>query len=543
MRKILLLFAIFLVGWKSFAQNSNLLNEDRPRLVIGITIENMRADYLTKFESTFQQGGFKRLLKHGAVFQNARLDIHNIRTSTGLATISTGVYPASHGIVSDEWLNQLTEEMIHCVRNDKYLTLGSDSDEGNCSADRLQSFTLGDQLKSYFPQSKVFSVALNAEAAILAGGHNLDAAFWLDNVSGNMISSSYYIEKFPGWLEQFNNNRTVDVYNSKEWELLMPERSYTASLNDKNDYEQGFWKRFKTMPYKLENMRTIAENSYEVMKATPFGNRFLTDFTKQLIESEMLGNDEIPDLLNITFSTLDFANKWFEPQSIEIQDLYLRLDQDIANILNYLDNILGKDNYLVYLTSPSTSENSVRMLANEYNFSAGEFYPESTMALLRSYLNILYGVNNWIIGYSEEQIYLNHQLIEKEDIKLEDIQKSTALFLNQFKGVKAAIPSVNIELGNVSDKNYASITNSYYPKRSGDLLIVLEAGWQPAYKFGDSNYTSINKVPLLFYGKGIKPGNHFENVTVTQIVPTIAKVLKILPPDDVVALPVDNLFW
>ncbi len=541
MKSIYTILFLCLTSLFSFAQNGNTLNEERPRLVVGIHIENMRADYLNKFESSFQKGGLKRLL-NGAVFQNARLDIHNIRTSTGLATISTGVYPATHGIVSDQWLNQLTEQMIHSVQNKEYLTLGSDSEEGSCAASNLKAFTLGDQLKSYFPYSKVFSIALNPEAAILAGGHNLDAAYWLDNTSGNMITSSYYLEEFPGWVERFNFNRTVDIYNSKEWDLLMPERSYTASFEDKNEYEQGFWKRYSTMPYKLENFSKIVKKPYEILKATPFGNRFLTDFTKQLIESEMLGQDEIPDLLNITFSTLDFANKWFEPQSIEIQDLYLRLDQDIANLLNYLDSVLGKDNYLIYLTAPSTSENGVKVLKEQFNFSAGEFFPESSMALLRSYLNVIYGVNDWIIGYSEEQIYLNHKIVEKEGVKLDEIQKSTALFLNQFKGVKSAIPSTNIELGNVSEKQYSLITNSYYPKRSGDLLLILEEGWQPTHKFGETDYTSINKVPLLFYGAGVKPGNIYENVSVTSIVPTIAKALKILPPDDVKALPLNEVF-
>ena len=165
----------------------------------------------------------------------------------------------------------------------------------------------------------------------------------------------------------------------------------------------------------------------------------------------------MPDLLSINFSTLDFANKWFEPQSVEVQDLYMRLDQDIANLLNYLDGKLGKDNYLVYLTAPSTSENSVKMLKEVFNFAAGEFFPESSMALLRSYLNVIYGVNDWIVGYSEEQLYLNHLLIEKEGIGLAEIQNKTALFLNQFKGVKAAIPATNIELGNIAENRYQSI--------------------------------------------------------------------------------------
>jgi hypothetical protein len=262
-----------------------------------------------------------------------------------------------------------------------------------------------------------------------------------------------------------------------------------------------------------------------------------------LIEQEKMGDDDVPDLLNITFSSLDYANKWFEPVSVEMHDLYLRMDQEISSLLNYLDKKMGKGNYVVYLTAPSTSSYSVGYLKEELKFNAGQFSPQTAMALLRAYFNALLGVGDWLLEYSEEQIYLNHSFIEKKEMQLEDIQIKVAHFLNQFEGVKSAIPACKIEMGNLDNKRFYVIENSYCVQRSGDILLLLEDGWQPTFKFTSVDYSTDNRVPLLFYGMQIKPGRISRAVSVTDIAPTISTFLGINPPDNADGEVIKELFW
>lgn len=515
-----------------------------PKLIIGINIEHMRADYINRYWDSFQQGGFKRLVSGGAVFSNARADIHNIKTATVISTLYTGTYPSVHGIVGDKWYRQITGQEVHAVNDNYYLTLGSDSNFGNASAKQLKVFTLGDALKLQTNlKSKVYSVALNANAAILAAGHAADGAFWFDHSNGNFITSSYYIDQFPDWAIEFNHKQLAKLYYQRDWDLLLPVTSYKASFVDGYVLENGFWNRWNTFPYNLSRMSKDQEYPLEIIKATPFGNQLVRDFAVQLASNEKLGLNEHPDLLNITFSTMDFANKWFNPHSVEIQESYLRLDIEIASLLTYFDKTLGKDNYLVFLTSASTSGFPVNVLKDEFNFDAGEFSPQSALALLRAYLNIMYGVGDWVKMYNEEQLFLDHDLISKKDLSVNDMREKIASFLNQFAGIKVALPAHIIEIGNLNNPRFKAIENSYSVQRSGDVLLLLEEGWYPKYRYHQVDYSKDNRVPLIFYGMYIKPGQYDQKVELIDVVPTLSKFLKIVPPDKAVGSVLEQVFW
>lgn len=523
-------------------QSRNPAGDPKPRLVVGIVVEQMRADYIDKYWPTFQNGGFRRLVSQGAVCHNALFDIHNLRASTGSATLATGTWPSVHGIIGDRWYKQLTREYVNAVYHDQYLTLGSDSKEGNCSAIQLKAATLGDALKqAYNLKSKVFSVALNAPAAVMLGGHSADGVFWFDKTNGHMISSSYYYDKFPTWVQDFNAKAFPSEYLKRQWDLLLPIGSYTAGYEDGYVLEKGFFERWNKFPYNLSRLRERTNNSFELLKATPFGNRLIRDFAVQLIDEEKLGQDDDTDLLQITFSSLDFANFWFGPGSVEMHDLYLRLDQEIASILQYLDKLLGKDNYLVYLTSSTPSDYSVAVLKDDFRYPAGEFSPQSAMALLRAYLNALYGVGEWIVGYNEEQVYLDHYLIEKHEKPLHEMQVKTALFLNQFEGVKNAVPASVVETGSFANSRFNRIDNSFYSKRSGDIVIQLEEWWQPTYKYQRVEYTGEQRAPLVFYGMNVKRRVVHENVSMVDVVPTICCLLGINPPDKISGSVIDKV--
>ncbi|MBN1925925.1 MAG: alkaline phosphatase family protein [Prolixibacteraceae bacterium] len=534
----------FLLANVGSAQRNAFENRNAPLIVVGITIEQLRPDYITRYWDSFQQGGFKRLINEGAFTLSARLDIHNINSSSVAASVYTGTYPAEHGIVANKWYRQLTGEYIHSYKNDYYLTLGSDSKVGNASANMLKAYTVGDALKqnSNF-NSKVFSVSLTPGPAIFSAGHAADGAYWYDITSGNMISSSYYIDAFPDWIRLFNDKKIPDTYLEREWDLLLPKGSYKNKFNDDYILEKGYWNKWNTFPYSLPKLSTMAGSKYEVMCITPWGNRLIRDFAVQLIEREGLGNDEMPDLMAINFTSLGFANKWFGPVSTEMHDHYLRIDQDIASLLNYLDKKMGKDNYLVFLTASSTCDYGIEFMKEEMNFNAGEFSPQSAMALLKAYLHALYGPGEWLVGYNEEQVYLNHNLIDAKSKSLDEMQDKAALFLNQFEGIKAALPAHVIEKGNLDNPRFYAIENSYCVQRSGDIMLLLEEGWQPSYKYNEVDYSTYNQAPVIFFGSVVRPGEIVEPVEITDIAPTISRFLKILPPDNTRGKIIQSVFW
>ena len=543
-RAALLVILIGVFTGIGFAQHSKESVELTPKLVVGITIEHMRADYIERFWDSFAGGGFKRLVSEGAVFYNTRSDIHNMKVATVIPTLYTGTYPSVHGIIADKWYTQLSQKETPSIFDDFYLTLGSDSREGNVSAKQLKVFTLGDVLKQQTNfKSKVFSVALNANAAALSAGHSANGAFWYDKTNGNIITSSYYMSQFPSWIVEFNNKKMSETYLARIWDLMLPINSYKAGFSDDYILEDGFWKKWNTFPYNLKKIGEGQEYPLELLKATPYGNKLITDFAVQLISQEELGMDDSPDLLNITFSTLDFASKWYNPSSVEIQEMYLRMNQEISTLLNYLDKTMGKDNYLVFLTAASTSGYPAKVQKDEFNFNAGEFSPQSAMALLRSYLNVSYGVGEWIVMYNEEQVYLDHDLIEKKELNLNEMRQNVAWFLNQFTGIKSAVPAHIIESGNLNNPRFELLENSYSVQRSGDVMLLLEEGWAPVFRYLQTDYSTENRVPLIFYGQHVKPGINYQQTEIIDVVPTICRLLKILPPDDARGKSLDQLFW
>jgi predicted AlkP superfamily pyrophosphatase or phosphodiesterase len=528
----------------TLAQTNQVKSTKTPKLIVGITIEQMRSDYITRYWDTFQEGGFKRLFENGSYSLNARIDIHNLRTTTMLPTIYTGTYPSEHGIVGDKWYKHLTKNEISAINDDFYLTMGSDSKNGNVSANMLKVYTIGDALKensSY--KSKVFSVALNPTAAVLSAGHAADGAFWYDPSNGKMITSSYYMDDFPDWVMVFNDRLLPDYYLDKSWELLLDSGSYKEGVEDGYLLEKGFWKKWNTFPYSLPMLSSMVKSKYQLLPVTPYGNKLVREFALHLIEQNTLGIDNDPDLLNITFSSMDFANKWFGPASVEMHDIYLRLDQDISTILNQLDKKFGKDNYLVFLTAASTKGYPVEVLKEEMNIRCGNFAPHSAMALLRAYLNAVFGVGEWILMYNEEQVYLNHALIEQKEKNLSEIQEKTALFLNQFEGIKSAVPAFLVEKSNLDNPRFSIVENSYCVQRSGDVILILEEGWYPAPKYDEVDYSTENRFPIVFYGTTVETGNLEEPVDATDIVPTLFNYLKMLPPDGAKGKALKNVFW
>lgn len=497
----------------------------KTKLVLIINVEQMRSDYLVRYADKFQNDGFLRLVSQGAVCSNASMNLHIQKCVTGVPTLLTGSYPDRHGIINESWMDRLKEKEVDAVEDKNYMTVGSDSNEGQRSAKQLLSPTLGDGLKLCTNgNAKVFSVSLNDYSAVLSAGHAADGAYWMDNQTGNMISSSYYVDQFPSWAFSFNSKQMVESFANRDWTTLLPMGSYEASVEDDNTYEKGYYEKWNTFPYNLKKLIS-AEGSYRVLKTTPYGNRLIKDFAVNLIENERLGRDDVPDLLTINFSSMDFANNLFGPSSVEMEDTYLRLDQDIAGLLDYVDKNVGLSNTLVILTSSCSSSYSVDFLQQKYNMPAGYVSPESMVALMKSYLNITYGQGNWVEFVMDQQIYFNRQLIEKQKIPLDEFLSKAASFINQFEGVKIALPSSGFEQGDYATSLLTTISKSFNFKRSGDILFMLEDGWQPQFKYRKVVYTDNAHIPMIWMGSRIHGGRYRGEVEAIDMVPTIFDIL------------------
>ena len=530
-KKFLTLILVLTIPLFVLAQGHTTLSANTPRMVVGIVIEDFNPDYIERFWDKFGDGGFQRLYRAGFICANHHYGNLIQRPSVNMATLSTGTSPSHHGIINDNWIDRLKNKKVNAVRDDYYTTVGADSDEGSRSAKWLMTPTLGDQLKLVTKgKAKVFSIALNAVSAVLAAGHAADGAYWLDNASGKMISSSYYVETFPKWAFDFNGFKVADNYLGLKWETFKDKSSYSESFSDDNPGKIGYFGKYKTFPYDLGKLKKESGGTYKILKTTPWGNTMVKDFALQMIPKEHLGYDLVPDLLTIVFSSMDYERYSFGAFSVEMEDTYIRLDKDIAELLKYVETGYGTDNILVYLTGLTSTSYPADYLKEKYHMTAGIFNPESAVALLKSYLNIKYGEANWIELFANQMIYLDHELIEKKKINLHEMQLAVASFLNQFEGIAYAKAASEMEANNFPGGILESFQNNFHIKRSGDVLIKYEDGWQPKDKFNPPDYTENSQVPLIWYGAGIRKGTTMQRTDATDILPTIAAFLGIAPP-------------
>ncbi|MGM0621849.1 MAG: alkaline phosphatase family protein [Bacteroidota bacterium] len=504
---------------------------EKPKVVIGLMVENMRPDYIQRYWDKFGPNGFKKLYNNGAVCTNINLTQHIQSYAGGTATLFTGVHPSMHGIVDKSWYDRLKRKEIECTQDDFYFTVGADTDQGNASPKKLLSNTITDNLKIFSRgEALVYSAAMNRESAIFSAGHVADGAYWYDTESGKIISSSFYLSNFPEWVREFNIENYGEMYSYRNWVTFMPSKEYTESVEDNYILEKGYFDRWNTFPHTVGRYSRRAENLSPV-KTTPYANLIMKDFAIRLMENEPIGQDDITDFFTITFSSMDYENGNFGPASLEMQDSYLYMDQYIGEVIDYAETKYGKDNVLFFLTANTSASYPVEYLQEEFNMPVDYFSPESAIALLTSYLNITYGQDNWIEHYSDLQVYLNHDLIKKNKIDLDEMRDEASNFINQFEGVQVSLPAYQLEQGSSPNGLLSLIYKSYAKNRSGDFLFVLKEGWQPNYKFKKINYTDQSHIPLVFYGAGVSPKIISKKHNAVDLAPTICHLIGIPMPD------------
>ncbi len=513
------------------AQRKKGSHEIKPKVVVGIVVENMRPDYISRFWDKFEDGGFKKLFTEGAVCSNVHLTEHVQNYASGTATLFSGVNPSLHGIIDKTWYDRLKNREVECTEDDYYFTVGADTEAGNASPVNFLSTTITDVLKIYTQgKSKVFSAALNRETAIFSAGHAADAAYWFDVVSGRMISSSFYVSTFPDWVRIFNSENYAEMYSYRTWVTLLPEEVYTESLRDDYLLEKGYFGEYNTFPHNVSKYLKRTKD-FRPFKTTPSANLMIKDFVLQMFDNENIGTDDNTDFITATFSSMDYENGSFGPASLEMQDSYLYLDKYIGELIAAAENKFGKENVLFFLAGNTSASYPVDYLKEEFHLPVDHFNIESAIALLTSFLNITYGENKWIVHYSDLQVYLDYDLIKENNIDLDEMRNVASGFINHFEGVQLSLPSQQLEQGSSANGLLEPLYKSYMKTRSGDFLFMLKEGWQPVYKYKRVNYTDQSHVPLVFYGSQIQPQTIKDRLDGTDLAPTLAELLKIPAPD------------
>ncbi|WP_213522575.1 alkaline phosphatase PafA [Nonlabens sp.] len=518
--------------------------QDSPKLVVGIVVDQMRYDYLSRFYHRYSEDGFKRLMKGGFQLTNNHYNFVPTYTAPGHASIYTGTSPMNHGIIGNNWYDKFEDKVIYNAGDDQVIGVGTASDEGRMSPRRMLTTTITDQLELQTQgRSKVIGISIKDRGAILPAGHAADAAYWFEGSDqGNFISSSFYMDQLPQWVTDFNALKKAEEY-LKTWNTLYPIETYTASGSDLNDFEKApKGKEAAVFPYDLNKLK--AENgNYSLIKATPYGNSIVADFAIEALKKEEMGKDSIADFLAVSFSSTDYIGHQYGVNSIEIEDTYLRLDQDIARFLKALDEEVGKGNYTVFLTADHGAVNNPAYLQSR-NINAGYFDRSDFRNKLNNALIEKYGFDDLISNISNDQIFFNKVNLIKNTINPIDLEHFIASTIIDYTSIDKVYTRKALVSGSMQDGIGTLIQNGFHHKRSGDVIYVLEPAVISYSKTGSTHGSSQSydtHVPLLFYGNGINQGSSSKRTEIIDIAPTISSLLKISFPNAATGNPISEV--
>ncbi len=517
----------------------------KPKLVIGIVVDQMRQDYLLRFSDKYGEDGLKRIMKNGTVAYNAHYNYIPTNTGPGHASVYTGTTPSMHGIISNNWYNKQTGKSLYCVEDPNHQVVGGDQGAGNISPANLVTTTITDELKiSTNFKSKVIGIALKDRGSVLPAGHNPDCAYWYDSETGNFVTSTYYLKALPAWVQNFNKEKRAAKYMKNKWELSLPLSAYTESRNDDNTYERLYGSIEKpTFPYDLPGLSKSA-SALDIIRATPYGNTFTLDFALAAIEGEGMGKDQITDFLAVSFSSTDYIGHQFGPYSVEIEDTYIKFDREIARLLNYLDANIGEGQYVVFLSSDHAVVANPQYLVDN-KLPGGFTNTGDIKAAIENSVKKHCGEGDYISSISNNQVYLNHELLDQNKIDAGEVLAAIKKELMKLDDIaNVYFPSV---LGTSGELQSDLLNNGYNAKRSGDLVYRLNPGYLGG-KPGDrgtshgSGYTYDTHIPILFYGAGIPARSVYRKVNITDIAPTLSMLLQITLPASATGQPVIEIF-
>ena len=518
-------------GWFIFLLIPTILFGQSPKIVVGVVVDQMCYDYLYRFQHHFSTDGFNRFLNRGVNCRNTNYNYVPTYTGPGHASIYTGTTPYNHGIVANEWYDRTKAKGVNCVFDPNVQAVGNSSSAyGQVSPHHLETMTVTDQLKFTYPASNVYSISIKDRSAVLPGGHLSDGSYWFDYSSGKFITSTFYTKELPPWVQAFNQAHNADTYLA-DWELLHEPSSYSRSI-DNSPYEVTIkGAKTPTFPYAFTS---FAKGNYSQFTITPFANTLLTDLALELIQQERLGKNEATDMLCVSYSTPDIAGHAFGPYSLEVEDIYVRLDLELAKLFNALDKQVGKNNYVIFLTADHAVVPVPQQLKDE-KLPGGYFDMSACLTSVKTQLQKKYGT---ILIQSEENqnIYLNYALIDSLKISKSEVQREVADILRSFPEVKVAVTGSDLERGIIQDPWMQMILNGYSKERSGDIIFMLKPGYLSissdtgSEHKGTSHGSAFNydtHVPLLWYGNKMKHQEIFRPIEITDISATLVHLLNL----------------
>ncbi|EHQ28098.1 alkaline phosphatase PafA [Mucilaginibacter paludis] len=513
----------------------------RPKLVVGIVVDQMRWDYLYRFYDRYQNNGLKRMLNDGFTCDNTNLDYIPTVTAAGHTCIYTGSVPSIHGMAGNDFIIQATGKTMYCTEDTTVKTVGSTSRAGEMSPRNLLTSTVTDELRlaTNF-RSKVIGIALKDRGGILPAGHTANAAYWFDDATGNWITSTYYMNDLPAWVKKFNDEKLADKYLKQDWNTLYPINTYQQSTEDNSPKYEGKFPGMDapTMPVKTSQMMS---KGYGLIRSTPYGNSITLDMAKAAIENEHLGKNTVTDFLAVSLSSTDYVGHQFGVNAVETEDTYLRLDRDLGSFFTYLDNTVGKGNYTVFLTADHGAAHNPTFLT-DHGVPAGVWPTTAIQKELNSILAKKYGIDNLVLSLMNYQVNLNNRVIADKKISEYAIKQDCIQFLQKQDGVEYVVDNQNAQAANVPEALKLRIINGYNAEHSGAIEIILKPGWFDGHGTTGTTHGTWNPydthIPLVFMGWGIPHGHTNASIHMTDIAPTIAALLHIQTPNGNIGLPI-----
>lgn len=533
MRSLLLLLALsFIASTPLKAQNT--YPGEQPKLVVGIVVDQMRYDYLTRYWDRYGEGGFKRLVGQGFNFKNHHFNYVPTATGPGHASVFTGTTPAHHGILGNDYFDALIGERVYCVEDTAYSSVGTADKAGQMSPHRMRHTTLTDELLMFNQyRGKAVAISLKDRGAVLPGGFAGKAYWFHGKEEGKWISSTYYMEELPKWVNKFNSGKSAASYK-KDWKPMYTLSSYEHSNQDDTPYERPFFgQESPVFPYKLKQLWKD-NGGFDMLKATPFGNSLTTDFALAALEGEDLGKDEFTDMLAISYSSTDYVGHRFGTRAVETEDTYLRLDKDIERLLKALDKKVGEGEYVVFLTADhGASPNPVYV--QDHGFEAPARISGHVRKVVSEYAQSRYKAPELIKYADDHVVYLNKEVVNRLGLRRAEVQRELAALLLDIPQVSRAFTGEQLAGGRLSDPLGVMVQNSYTPKLSGDIMLVyypfvLSQHYQQGGTTHGSPYRYDTHVPFILYGSGIKHGESHEATEIPDIAPTMSALLGISLP-------------
>ena len=504
---------------------------DRPRLVVGIVVDQMRWDYLYRYYDRYGEGGFKRLMKKGFSFENTLVPYTPAVTAAGHTCLYTGSIPSVNGMIGNDWVDKNSGDSMYCTADKSVQTVGSSSPAGKMSPQNMLVTTIGDELRlaTNF-KSRVFGIALKDRGGILPAGNSANAAYWFDDSTGNWISSTYYMQQLPQWVQQINMQRQPDVFLNKPWTLLLDPAAYDQSVLSDTAFNRA--EDYKISADFPHNVNTMSGKNYIGFRTTPSGNSFTLNFAEQLIRNEKLGSTGQTDMLCISLSSADYIGHAFGPQSREVEDAYLRLDKDLEAFFSLLDKTVGEGQYLMFLSADHGAGQTTKFLHQE-KLPGGLLSGISLRKELNDALFARYNVRNILQNYYEYQFYFNRRKLDSARIDITEAEQFVTALLMKKTEVLTAFSYDHFDNVMMPDILRKKLENGYFPKRSGDVQMILKPGYTEYALRGTDHgswYAYDAHIPLLFYGWKIKSGKTNHESYMTDVAPTIAAMLHVQMP-------------